>query len=178
MAEAITIARPYATALFRMAKERNELDKRSNELSFLAAVAADEQAVALIDNPKLTSAELENIFLRICEGKLDEQSVNLVKLLVEYGRLNILPEISVGYELLKADFEGSLDAEIIAAAALTDDQVAKLVKQLEARFGKKIEAQVKVDPQIIGGIKIVVGDTVIDASVRGKLQELAYTLKG
>ncbi|OAM51989.1 ATP synthase F1 subunit delta [Methylovorus sp. MM2] len=178
MAEAITIARPYASAVFRLAKEKKSLAAWSGELALLAAIASNEQIKLSIDDPKLDAVELEALILKIAEGKLGEQAVNLVKVLVEYGRLALLPEIAAAYEDLKAQDEGTLEAEITAAAKPTDAQVKTVVKQLEARFGKKIEAQIKLDPQIIGGIKIVVGDTVIDASVRGQLQELAYTLKG
>jgi F-type H+-transporting ATPase subunit delta len=102
----------------------------------------------------------------------------LLKLLFENNRLVIVADIVAAFEELKAEDEGTLEAELTAAAKPTDAQVKELVKQLEAKFGKKIEAQVKLDPELIGGIKIVVGDTVIDASVRGQLQSLAYTLKG
>jgi F-type H+-transporting ATPase subunit delta len=101
-----------------------------------------------------------------------------VKLLVENNRLVIVADIVAAFEALKAEDEGTLEAELTAAAKPTDAQVKELVKQLEAKFGKKNEAQVKMEPELIGGIKIVVGDTVIDASVRGQLQSLAYTLKG
>jgi F-type H+-transporting ATPase subunit delta len=177
MAEAITIVRPYAVAAFRLAKEKKALTKWSEMLSFAAAVAADEQMKAFIDDPKVTAAELEKMFLTICDKKLDEYSVNLIKLLGEYGRLALLPEVALAFEELKAEDEGVLEAEITAAAKPTDSAIKALVKRLESKFGKKIEASVKVDPELIGGIKIVIGDTVIDASVRGQLQELAYTLK-
>jgi F-type H+-transporting ATPase subunit delta len=101
-----------------------------------------------------------------------------VKLLVENDRLIIIADIVAAFEELKALDEGVLEAELTAASKPTDAQVKAIVKQLEAKFGKKIEAQVKLDPELIGGIKIVVGDTVIDASVRAQLQSLAYTLKG
>ena len=178
MAEAITIARPYATAIFRMAKEQNALAAWSDQLALLAAIANDAQMKVIIDDPKLPSSELERMVLAIGTGNLNEQAVNLVKLLIENNRLVIIADIAAAYEELKALDEGSLDAEITAAAQPTDAQVKTLVKQLETKFGKKIEVQVKLDPELIGGIKIVVGDTVIDASVRGQLQELAYTLKG
>jgi F-type H+-transporting ATPase subunit delta len=178
MAEAVTIARPYAVAVFRLAKEKNALAKWSEMLGFASAVAADAQMRAIIEDPKLASADVERMFLSVCGDKLDESGKNLVKLLVEYGRLALMPEIASIYEGLKAQDEGTLDAEITAAAKLDDAQVKTLVTQLQIKFGKKVEATVKVDPEIIGGIKIVVGDTVIDASVRGRLQELAYTLKG
>jgi F-type H+-transporting ATPase subunit delta len=178
MAEAITIARPYATAVFRLAKENKALAKWSDELALIAAVSDDAQVKALIDDPKLPSSELSRILLAIFDGKLSDTAVNLVKLLVENNRLVIVADIVAAFEELKAEDEGTLEAELTAAAKPTDAQVKELVKQLEAKFGKKIEAQVKLDPELIGGIKIVVGDTVIDASVRGQLQSLAYTLKG
>ena len=178
MAEAATIARPYAVAAFRLAKERNALARWSDMLGLAAAVAADAQMKAYIEDPKVAASDLERVFLSIGGDKLDESGANLIKLLVEYGRLSILPDVAAAFEELKAQDEGVLEAEITAAAKPTDTEVKALVKKLEAKFGKKVEASVKVDPEIIGGIKIVVGDTVIDASVRGQLQELAYTLKG
>lgn len=178
MAEAVTIARPYGVAVFRLAKEKNALAGWSDMLALAAGVASDVQVKGLIEDPKLTSADVERLFLSVCGDKLDATGTNLIKLLVEYGRLSLLPEIAAIFEELKDQDEGTLEAEITSAAGLNDAQVKTVVTQLQTRFGKKIDASVKVDPEIIGGIKIVVGDTVIDASVRGRLQELAYTLKG
>jgi len=178
MAEAVTIARPYGVAVFRLAKEKKALTQWSEMLGLAAAVAADDQMRSIIEDPKLASADVEKSFLAVCGDKLNEAGVNLIKLLVEYGRLALLPEIAAVFEELKAQEEGTLKAEITAATAMDKGQVEAVVKKLEARFGKKVEASVVVDPEIIGGNKIVVGDTVIDASVRGRLQELAYTLKG
>ncbi len=177
MAEAITIARPYAGAVFRLAKENNALVAWSDMLSFAAMVASDAQMKAYIDDPKVAAGDLESVFLAVCGNKLDAQGTNLVKLLAEYGRMSILPNVASAFEDLRAEDEGVLEAEITAATQLSDTEVKALVDKLQAKFGKKIEASVKVAPEIIGGIKIVVGDTVIDASVRGQLQDLAYTLK-
>jgi F-type H+-transporting ATPase subunit delta len=177
MADAITIVRPYAVAAFRLAKEKKTLAKWSEMLSYAAAVAANPQMKAVIDNPKVIAADLERLFLSVCEKKLDKAGENMIKLLAEYGRLALLPEVATAFEELKAQDEGVLEAEITAAAKPSDSEVKALVKRLETKFGKKIEASVKLDPEIIGGIKIVIGDTVIDASVRGQLQELAYALK-
>ena len=178
MAEAITIARPYAAAVFRLAKEKNALARWSEMLSFLSLLAQDARVQAFIDDPKLDVEELERLFLQLGGENIDAEAGNLIKLLVEYRRLAVLPEIAAAFEQLKAEDEGSLEAEIIAAAQPSEAQVASVVKQLQARFGKTIDAQVKLDPALIGGLKIVIGDTVIDASVRGQLQELAYSLKG
>lgn len=178
MAEAVTIARPYAVAVYRLAQEKKALAQWSETLSLLNAVVTDPQMQAVIDDPKFGAADVERLVLAICGDKLDAAGANLVKLLVEYDRLALIPEITAIYEELKAQEEGTLEAEITAATELTKAQVKALVEQLQKKFGKQVEASVKVDPEIIGGIKIVVGDTVIDASVRGRLQELAYTLKG
>lgn len=178
MAEVSTIVRPYAVAAFKLAKEKNALPHWSEMLGFAAAVVADPRMQAYIENPETTPAELEKTFLAIVGDRLDDAGKNLIRLLVEYDRLALLPELTAAFEELKAEAEGVLDAEITAATKPTDAEVQALVKRLESKFGKKIEANVKVDPEIIGGVKIIVGDTVIDASVRGQLQELAYTLKG
>ncbi|MBU3735728.1 MAG: F0F1 ATP synthase subunit delta [Methylobacterium sp.] len=178
MAETVTIARPYAVAVFRLAKENKALPHWSDMLALASGVVTDARMRSIIDDPNLTSQEVERLFLKVCGDKLDAAGGNLVRLLIEYDRLSVLPDIAALFEALKAQDEGSLDAEFTTAVKLEDAQVKTLVAQLQARFGKKIEASVKVDPEIIGGIKIVVGDTVIDASVRGRLQELAYTLKG
>lgn len=178
MAEVSTIVRPYAVAAFKLAKEKNALAQWSEMLGFAGAVAADPRMQAYIDNPETTSVELEKTFLAVTGDKLSEAGQNMIRLLVEYGRLHLLPEVAAAFEELKAQDEGVLEAEITAATNPTEAEVKALVKRLESKFGKKIEANVKVDPEIIGGVKIIVGDTVIDASVRGQLQELAYTLKG
>lgn len=176
MAEISTIARPYAVAAFKLAKEQKALDKWSEMLGLATAVANDEQMRTYINDPKVVSSDLEAAFLKVMGDKLNENGQNLIKVLVEYGRLSILPAITTAFEELKAADEGTLDAQIIAAAKPSAAETKDLVKRLEAKFGKKIEASVSVDPEIIGGIKIIVGDTVIDASVKGQLQNLAYTL--
>jgi F-type H+-transporting ATPase subunit delta len=176
MAEISTIARPYAVAAFKLAKEQNALTKWSEMLGFATAVVNDAQMNAYIQDPKVVSSDLEAAFLKVSGTNLNENGQNLIKVLVEYGRLSILPAITHAFEELKALDEGTLEAQIIAAAKPSAAEVKDLVKRLEAKFGKKIEASVSVDPEIIGGIKIIVGDTVIDASVKGQLQNLAYTL--
>lgn len=176
MAEISTIARPYAVAAFKLAKEQNALAKWSEMLGFASAVVNDAQMNAYIQDPKVVSSDLEAAFLKVIGDKLNENGQNLIKVLVEYNRLSILPAITTAFEELKAADEGTLEAQIIAAAKPSAAETKDLVKRLEAKFGKKIEASVSVDPEIIGGIKIIVGDTVIDASVKGQLQNLAYTL--
>jgi F-type H+-transporting ATPase subunit delta len=178
MAEAVTIARPYAVAVYRLAKEKGAQARWSEMLAFASAVAADAQMQALSDDPNVFDAQVERVFLAVAGDKLDAAGVNLVKLLIENGRLGMLAEITRLFEELRAQDEGVVDAEITAAVKPEDAQIKTLVSQLENKFKRKVVAHVNVDPEIIGGVKIVIGDTVIDASVRGRLQEMAYTLKG
>lgn len=177
MSEAVTIVRPYAVAAFRLAKERNALSRWSEMLNFVAAIAADAQMRAFIEDPNVLGADKTRVLLAVAQDKLDESGKNLIQLLVEYGRLNLLSDLAAAFEALRAQDEGVMEAEITAATNPNDADIKALVERLEIRFGKKVETTVKIDPEIIGGIKIVIGDTVIDASVRGQLQELAYTLK-
>jgi F-type H+-transporting ATPase subunit delta len=176
MAELSTIARPYAVAAYKLGKEQKALAKWSEMLGFATQVASDVKMQAYINDPNVVASDLQATFLKVCGNKLNENAQNLIKVLVEYGRLSVLPAISEAFEALKAQDEGTLEATIIAAAKPSAAEVKDLVKRLEAKFGKKIEASVSVDEEIIGGIKIIVGDTVIDASVKGQLQNLAYTL--
>jgi len=176
MAEISTIARPYAVAVYQLAKEKKALKKWSDMLAFTSALVNDAQMQAFIHDPKVTSAQLEESFLTVCDKNLDKHGQNLIKVLVEYGRVALLPAIAESFETLKAEDEGTLEAEIIAAKKPTVAKTKELVKRLEEKFGKKIDATVSEDPDMIGGFKIIVGDTVIDASVTNQLQNLAYTL--
>jgi len=177
MAEISTIARPYATAVFNFANESKSLSNWSDTLVLLSTIIQDEHIKSIIEDTKILDSEREDLILNVCKGKLDENGSNFVKLLVENKRLLILTEISQFFEELKADAEGSIEAEIIMAEKPNQKTVDDLLKSLEKKFNKKIEGKVVIDKNIIGGTKIVVGDSVIDASVRAQLDNLAFTLK-
>ncbi|HEV8646234.1 MAG TPA: F0F1 ATP synthase subunit delta [Burkholderiales bacterium] len=176
MAELATIARPYAEAVFRLAKEGNALAAWSEKLAFIAAVYQDPQMQAAIGNPKVTANDVERLMLAICGERIDGADCNLIPLLVRNRRLTVLPEIREQFEKLKLEDEGKLDAKISSAYALDDVQRNQVVNLLSSRFKRKINATVTVDPELIGGIKVEIGDKVWDASVRGRLQTMAVTL--
>lgn len=176
MAEIVTIARPYAEAVFRLAKEQGALADWSDKLGYMSAVAQDPQIQACISDPNLTPASLQSLFVSICDAKLDEMGKNLVGELVHNGRLGVLPQISELYEALKAEEGGVLEARVTSAYPMSKSQLDDLVKRLEEKFKKKVEASADVDQELIGGVRIVIGDDVIDASVRGKLQAMAFAL--
>ncbi len=176
MAELSTIARPYAVAAYNLAKEQKDLGRWSDMLSLMSGIVQDDTMHAFISDPKVQKSNLESVFLDVCGQHLSDHGQNLVKVLVEYGRLSLLPAISTAFEALKAKDEGVLQAEIISAVALEEKESKEIIQKLESRFEKKIEVENRVDPDLLGGMKIVVGDTVIDTSVKSQLQNLAYTL--
>jgi F-type H+-transporting ATPase subunit delta len=177
MAEISTIARPYAVAIFNLAKEENALSEWSDMLSLMSGIIENDDINSFINDSKVLDTDREKLILNICGDKINASGQNLIKLLVEYKRLSILSEIALLFEELKAKDEGVIEAEIIMADQPDKKMVENLLKSLEKRFNKKIEGKVVIDKSIVGGTKIIVGDTVIDASVRGQLDNLAYTLK-
>lgn len=177
MAEAITVARPYAEAIYKLAVEKQTLVAWSGILRYLAVIANDEQIKAINGNPGVSTKQLSDLFLDICGNELTDESRNFVILMVENGRVDVLPQVSELFEQLKAKHDGVLDAKIVSAFAMNDGQLTKLVAILEQKFKRKIEAKVSVDPELIGGVKVEVGDEVLDSSVRGKLEAMAIALK-
>jgi len=177
MAEPITVARPYAEAAYALARDGNALPAWAEMLRVATAVASDAQVRAALDNPKLATAEKESLFLSICSDKLDPSGRNFIRVLIGADRIQLLPEIRTLFDALKDEADGVARAQIISAFPVDDAQLATLRKGLERRFGKKIEATVSVDRSLIGGAKIVVGDTVIDASVQSELQAMANQLR-
>ena len=177
MAEIATIARPYAEAVYRLAKQSNSLDAWSEQLSLAQLVAADSDMQRLSGDPEISGAQLSTLFLSVCGSKLGDQAGNLIKLLIENGRIATLAEIVIQFEALKAKQGGVIDANVTSAFAMSKEQISALSTRLEAKFHCKINATVQVDASLIGGIIVSVGDEVYDASVQGKLQNMAYALK-
>ena len=176
MAETATLARPYAEAVFRLADAGSTLAAWSGTLRTLAQVVAHPDMQECLAKYDLTAAQLQDLFLSLCPGELSAEARTFVGLLIEYDRLTLLPEIFAQFETLKNEREGVVDAQITSAFALEGAQLASLVAVLEKRFKRKINPQVGVDPGLIGGVRVVVGDEVIDGSVRGKLNAMAAGL--
>lgn len=176
MAGPVTIARPYAEAVFALANERGELAKWSQMLALVAGVYQNEQMQAALANPKLIIADIEKLMLAICGDGIDGAARNLIQVLARNRRLSVLPEIRGLYEQLKAENEGVIEARISSAFPLDGAQLEQLVSLLSRRYGKKVNASVSVDGGLIGGIRVQVGDKVWDASVRGRLQSMATAL--
>jgi F-type H+-transporting ATPase subunit delta len=177
MAEPSTIARPYAEAAFRLADAQGKLADWSATLANLSAVAADERVRAAVGDPNFPAAKVAGLFLAILSGKLTGENENFVRVLAENGRLDVLAEIRSQYEVLKNEREGVVEAEVYTAFEMDPAQVADLVARLEKKTGRKVKARVSVDKSLIGGVKIVIGDKVIDGSARAQLSALENALK-
>jgi|688.fasta_scaffold49120_3 F-type H+-transporting ATPase subunit delta len=184
MAENVTLARPYAEAAYQLArsdKSPSALDVWADVLARLSAVAARPEMVECIGNPRLSPTQLTQLCVDVVAGDaksgLSADQQNFVRVLAENDRLIVLPEIADLFNELKHGHEGVKDAEISSAFALDDATLKTLVADLERKFECRIQATVKVDAELIGGVRIAVGDEVIDASVRGKLAAMAIALK-
>ncbi|MEW6689311.1 MAG: F0F1 ATP synthase subunit delta [Pseudomonadota bacterium] len=177
MAEPSTIARPYAEAAFKLADAHGKLAEWSAALANLAAVAADARVRAAIGDPNLPAAKVAGLFIAVLAGKLSGEAENFVRVLAENGRLEVLAEIRSQFEALKNAREGVLEAEVQTAFEMDQAQLADLVARLEKKTGRKVRARVSVDKSLLGGVRVVIGDKVIDGSARAQLAALETALK-
>jgi F-type H+-transporting ATPase subunit delta len=177
MAEPSTVARPYAEAAFRLADGAGALGKWSEMLAALAMVSADQRVRAAVADPNLGDAQAAGLFIGILTGRLSGEGENFVRVLAQNGRLDLLPEISSQFDALKNEREGVLEAEVHSAFELSDAQVADLVQRLEKKTGRKVKAKVQVNKDLIAGVRVVLGDKVIDGSARAQLGALETALK-
>ncbi|MEW6021166.1 MAG: F0F1 ATP synthase subunit delta [Pseudomonadota bacterium] len=175
MAELATVARPYAEALFRVAQSGN-MAAWSELVSELAQVGANPDVQAFAANPKLTATDLVATLTSLVKSPVTAEASNFLAMLAENGRISLLPQIGAQFQELKNAQAGAADATIFSAFDMTDAQTAQLVGTLEKKFGRKLNPTVTVDPSLIGGVRVVVGDEVLDTSVRAKLQQMHVAL--
>jgi len=178
MAEPSTVARPYAEAAFKLADGAGALGKWSEMLRALSLVAADARVRAAVADPALSDAKAAGLFISILSGRLTGEAENFLRVLAENGRLGLLPGIAAQFEALKNAREGVLEAEVHSALELSSAQLADLVQRLEKRTGRKVRAKLAIDKELIAGVRIVLGDKVIDGSARAQLATLETALKG
>jgi F-type H+-transporting ATPase subunit delta len=176
MAELATIARPYAEAVFELAKQDSQLTQWSDALKFAATVVRDESLKATLSNPRVSHDQKLDLLLSTAGRGMSEEGKNFLRLLLRNGRAELLPEISSLFDEFKERDEGVVEASVVSAFPLTDDQLSSLVAKLETRFKRRIVAHSTEDPELIGGAVIRVGDEVLDGSVRGKLEAMAAAL--
>ena len=176
MAELATIARPYANAVFNLAKQEQTLEPWSRMLGILSATSRHPTVHVLLSDPELPAQAKAFRLADVCGEELDDRAKKLLQALADNDRLDLLTEIRQQFEALKAEEEKSLDVEVVSAYDLDDAQRANLVRSLSEKFEKEISIESRVDRSLIGGAIIRAGDVVIDGSIRGRLNKLAEKL--
>lgn len=176
MAEKATIARPYAKAAFAHAREQRDLPRWSEALAIASAVVEDPRVQNLLGNPRVTTQELVDLIAGIAGTKVDATVRNFLGTLAEARRLELLPEITAMFEVMRADIENIADVEIVSAVELNDHQKARLAGALGKRLNRQIRLHCSVDPRLVGGAIVRSADLVIDGSLDARLKRLATEL--
>ncbi|MDD5276051.1 MAG: F0F1 ATP synthase subunit delta [Methylovulum sp.] len=177
MSELATLARPYAAAVFKRAKETDSTEKWSQSLAFMAVILTSEDISVVVDNPKVSKPGLIALMLDICQGQIDAEGENLLKLLVHNNRLALVPAIARLFEVYKAEDAGYIDVEVSTAYAFSEEAQRDFVATLEKMLSKKVHITEIVDKSLIGGVLVRAGDQVIDGSIRGQLQQMQKALQ-
>lgn len=176
MAELITIARPYAEAAFEVAKEEGKLVEWSEQLANLSAIASDEAMTAYMVNPSVTSEDVLKLLVDVMDSNLNSEVKNLLTVMAENKRLDALSEVAEVFEELKATEDKRVRATVISARKATVEQKKKLSAALNAKFDAEVEITYEEDPSLISGIKIKVGDWVVDGSALSQLNKLGAAI--
>ncbi len=176
MSEFVTVARPYAKAAFEFAVEHQNLDKWHEMLVFAAEVAKNDDMKSFLSSSS-SPQHMAEIFCKVCDEQLDDKGQNLVKIMAENGRLPALPAVVDLYADMLAEYSKEITVEVTSAVEMSAEQVEKLSAALAKRLERKVKLNCNVDNTVVGGLMIKAGDTVIDGSVRGKLDRLTDTLQ-
>ena len=174
MAEIATIARPYAEALYKSAKA--DLDGVAQWLDALAAVAANPQLLQFADNPRVAHQDVFDVVCDVAKVQLPPAAQNFLRTVIENGRLAALPEIATQFRVLKNAQSGLSDAVVYSPFPIPAATLGDVAGALEKRFGRKLNVTVQEDPSLIGGIRVVVGDEVLDTSVKARLEQMKVAL--
>ena len=174
MAELATIARPYAEALYKACGA--DLGGTAVWLDELAVIAANVQLQEFAGNPGVTSAQVFELISGVAQSKLPEAAKNFLNVVIDNGRISVLPEIASQFRSLKNAQSGSSDATVFSAFALDGAALADLATALDKRFGRKLNLKVELEPALIGGVRVVVGDEVLDTSVKARLEQMKVAL--
>jgi len=174
MAELATIARPYAEALFKATK--SDLNGAAVWVEALQEIAKNPQLQQFSDNPNVTNAQVFDVVTGVARVALPEMAKNFLRTVIENGRLSAVPEIAEQFRVLKNAQSGSSDALVYSAFAIDEAALADLTVTLEKRFARKLNVTVQLQPDLIGGIRVVVGDEVLDSSVKARLEQMKVAL--
>jgi len=178
MAEKITIARPYAKAVFALARDEQKLGAWLDALAHAATIVTDPRVAPLLSSPRVTPADLAGLLLEVMGGELSEKGRNFIRVLAANRRLGYLPEIAQTFAHLKSEAERSVDVTVTSAVELSADQQKKLAVAVGKRLARTVRLHTKLDPTLIGGAVLRADDLVIDGSLKGRLDRLESELTG
>jgi len=176
MAEITTIARPYAKAAFDYALEHNAVEAWAEMLNFAAMVSVNETMKPLLSGA-LSNTKLAELFIRVCGEQINEQAQNLLKVMAENGRLEVLPGVSQLFVEFQHEWAKEIEAFVVSAMELSQVQQQEISVSLEKRLARKVKLNCSIDASLIAGVIITAGDLVIDGSVRGKISRLSDALQ-
>jgi F-type H+-transporting ATPase subunit delta len=176
MAEAATLARPYAKAAFMSARDSKALADWSKAMQLSSGLVADATIADLLTNPKMSADQIVSMFAGLGGPAIDAHWQNFVRLLAANKRLDVLPAITLQYEMLRAQYENEVDVQVTSAVALNAGQQAKLAASLKTRFKREVRMSTAIDASLLGGAVIRAGDLVIDGSIKGRLERMAAEL--
>lgn len=176
MAELATIARPYAEALFKASSHGADLNSTVAWVEELAAIAADPQLRQLADSPKVTVEQVLDVITGVARSALPDAARNFLRVIIENGRLDALPEVAVQFRGIVNRLNGSSDAIVYSAFPVEDAALNDISAALQKRFGRKLNLSVKIEESLIGGVRVVVGDEVLDTSVKARLEQMKAAL--
>lgn len=178
MANLSSIARPYSLAAFECAREHGDLPGWKVFLEAASYLVKQSAVVSLLRNPEIPSAKVFDFFHEVLAVELNAERKNFLQLLAQYKRLNVFPEIAEGFNQYYAALEKISKVRVVTAVEVQDDFHTKLSQALTKRIKRDVSLQCEVDPSLIGGAVIHIGDRVIDGSIRGKLNRLLESLTG
>ena len=176
MSDFTTAARPYARAVYQHATETSSVESWGDALALMAAVAGEQAMKTILDNPQLGREQKATLLLQVIGDRLNAQQHGLIKLMAENDRLKALPEVVIQFEVYRAEAEGKIDAEVVSAFPLSDEQEQAIAVTLKKKLGREITLTTTTDESLIGGVIIKAGDTIIDGSMKSQLESLALTL--
>jgi F-type H+-transporting ATPase subunit delta len=176
MADQSNLARPYAKAIFDIAQEQGNLAGWSDQLALLAQIAAVDATRTFINNPQATDEQIESLFVSVAGDHLSPEGVNLVKLLILNGRVEVLPDIYQAYSVLRDEAESVIEAKMTTASAIDDSQKQQFAEVLQKSWGRTVKLDYDVDEELIGGAVIRAGDWVVDGSVKAQLEQLEVAI--
>ena len=176
MADQANLARPYAKAIFELAQEQGNLAGWSDQLELLSTIAASNEMLSFISNPRVSDADVADLIFAVASDNLSAEAGNLVRLLVRNGRVEVLPEISRAYAVLKDEAESIVEAQMTTAANIDDSQKQQFADVLQKSLGRTVKLDFDVDEELIGGAVIRAGDWVVDGSVKAQLEQLVSAI--